>query len=189
MTLKAKILIRPGREDDAPLIISTWVNSYRFSMPDARRILRRMYFDWHRALVYGILKRPSAVILAACDPEMDSVLYGYFVGEICRTDRPIAHYLYVKEPWQGLGIATALLEATGWDLNRLYYSHHTKDRTDTNKTSPTYGKIRWRGADTLLRKWPAACESPDPKDPTKRRMVYTDGNIYIPHLAFPLSLT
>lgn len=189
MTLRAKIQIRSGREDDAPLIISTWVNSYRYSLPDYRRFIRRMYFAWHRALVYDILRRSTAVVLVACDPEMDSVLYGYLVGEINRTDRPVVHYMYVKEHWQNLGIATALLEFTGWDLNRLYYSHHTKDRSDINKASPTYGKVRWRGADTLLRKWPAASESQDPRDPTKRRMMYSDGNIYVPHLAYPLSLT
>lgn len=188
-SLRAQIRLRPGREDDAPLIISTWVNSYRYGNAEAKRILRKVYFEWQRALVIDILRRPTTAVLVAHDPEMDTVIYGYLVGEVNRAERPIVHYLYVKEPWQHLGIATALLEATGWDLNRLFYTHYTRDRLDPNPGSPTYGKVRWRGTETLLRKWPAAAETAESTDQRSQRgrtVVFRDGNMYNPHLAFLL---
>ena len=188
MTAKAPIQIRPAREGDAPVVISTWVNSYRYGSVDMRqRVLRRVYFEWQRALVIDILTRPTTVALIAHDPEMDTVVYGYLVGEVNRTDRPIIHYVYVKESWQHLGIATALIEATGWDPRRMIYTHYTRDRTDNNPGSPSHGTMRYRGAETLLKKWPAAIEEADPKDPARKNTIVTDGNLYIPFLAYPLS--
>jgi hypothetical protein len=182
--MQAPIGIRPAREEDAPFILGSWINSYRDGSPDAKRIPSWFYFAHHRPLLQAILARPTVIPLVAHDPEEDSVIYGYLVAERGLADRDVVHYVYVKEPWQRLKICTRLLEAAEINPRHIYYTHHTRNLMDDNRGSPTYGKMRWRGTDTLLKKWPAATWVRDPSDPGGTRSMWVDGNIYLPYLSY-----
>lgn len=157
------VRVRPYVEEDKPLIMSSWLRSYRKGCDDARRIFRPLYFSSQQDWIRGILARPDARVIVACSPGRDDLDERTIFGWLCyepnpRMDRPTLHYLYVKEPFRELGVASQLLESTGMDLDGMYLSHLTRDKFDMDPGSPTYGKARWRGGETLLRRHPLAWE-------------------------------
>jgi GNAT superfamily N-acetyltransferase len=172
-----KIGMRRERADDAPFIMQTWQRSYYKGSDFARLIHRTVYDMYNRETIEQILCRHGTHVTIGHDPESDDTIYGYIVLEEDTADMPIVHYLFVKEAWRQLGIATKLITATVPDPMRCYFTHHTKDRFDR-----TTGEARWRGAETLLRKWPAAHDEPDPGDSSGRRRIYRPGPVYNPYM-------
>ncbi len=176
--------IRTAKNEDVPFIVSTWLNNYRKGSDFTKRpqIIPPIYFKYHHAVIERILIRQSCRAVVAHAPEDVDTILGFIVWEtglLLSLPRDIVHYIYVKEPFQGLGVASSLVTSCGFDPFSIYFTHHTRDRKDQNPTSPTFGKVRWRGAETLLKKWPMAYTQ---ETTDKRHPNFVDGNLYVPWL-------
>ncbi len=197
------IAIRDAEPTDEGFIISTWLKSFRKGSDFARNIYRDLFFTFHHGIVETILARPNTAKLVACQPDAPEVIYGYMV--FARMDpevfyrlklefRPIVHYLYVKEAFRQMRVASRLIEKSAIDPSRIYLTHHTRDKADMNEftwsveehrrvPNPWYMKPRWRGAETLLQKWPLAHDEMEEDAKTRRRsFTFHDGNLYAPYL-------
>jgi GNAT superfamily N-acetyltransferase len=114
------IQIRPATERDLNLIFSSWLKSYRPSL-FAQKISNEVFYKEHHDAVERALKRST--ILIASNPEDENHVYGW----ICFEDTgPISvlHYLYVKNPFRGFGIAKQLLRKMKPGV--FVYTHHTQ---------------------------------------------------------------
>lgn len=118
-------------QTDLPLIISTWLKSYRTG-PFARRITDDVYYDHHKRIVPMLLGR--AQTLVACDPDDSYEIFGYLTCEVLRGN-PVLHYAYTKNRWRRLGIMTALIAASPLppDLAGVHVSHAGPDWFDGPK--------------------------------------------------------
>jgi hypothetical protein len=188
------ITVRAGCVGDEGFVIQTWLKSYRKGSEFARKVHPRVFFEFHHPLVEAIWRRPTTRSYVACDPAAEAVIYGYLIVEHLPREtferwgkiepRPIVHYVYVKEAFQRLHVATRLIEASGVDPFRIYLSHHTRDKSDMNPHSPRYGQVRWRGAETLLQKWPLAHEEAIADSRGQKQYTYREGNLYVPYFNF-----
>lgn len=104
--------IRPMRDGDMEFVKSSWLKNYKNSSSFAKRITHDVFFKWHGAIVDSILARPQTEILIATLPDEEGVILGFFVVEKQGLSR-VAHYLFVRREWRKLGLARALIEASG----------------------------------------------------------------------------
>jgi hypothetical protein len=187
----AEYVIRPMVLSDTPFVLQTWMHSFRMGSDWARRMHLGIYRDYHRIVMNDILRRPSVRVYAAGPTRNEKVIYGYLLTEHGVARRDVVHYVYVKEPFRQLGLTKALVAASGINPYRVYFTHFTKDRMeyhqgncnfDPTKSPPCHCKPwpRWRGAETLLRKWPEAHTERDPKT---KKPKFTDGNLWVPYLS------
>lgn len=175
------VTIREGTPDDLVVIYATWLRSYKRGSEFASLVPWNIYFDGHHEVVEAILSRPTTKILVACEKDLLDVVQGYLVWEKDIADRPVVHYIYTKEMYQRRGVAKSLIESANIDARRVYFSHHTRDRIDPDRKSPLYGTLRYRGAETLLRKWPMQRHRLEVNGGSKI-WKKIDGNIYCPYL-------
>jgi len=96
-----EIDFRRSTAEDTNFILSSWLKSYRSSVP---LVSDDIYFEYHKAYVTNLILKST--IIVACDPDYPSSIYGYAV-----TEPEIVHYVYVKHTLRRFGIATALLES------------------------------------------------------------------------------
>lgn len=96
--------LRDGRPEDLPLIIRTWVSCNRRS-PASWGVPTPVYLTGQRALVLRILGVSCAIV--AVDPDDDAHVYGYVVWQA----PSVVHYLFVKEAYRRVGLASTLLAA------------------------------------------------------------------------------
>jgi hypothetical protein len=177
------VAVRAATAEDWPFIISTWLRTYQRSGPYAGLVHRTVYFRNHHAVVEAIISRRTTRALVATDPVAPDLLYGYIVLEVGRLDRDIIHYVYVKEPWQRLGIATELIGNSGLDPAHCYISHYTKTRSDLNPDSPRYGEVRFPGAEVFGQRWPLAKDVPVNESNPRSKRVFRDGPLFNPYAA------
>lgn len=122
--------IRPLRDSDMNLVLSTWMVSL-FSAYEyyAKRIYggdvqsirpfpsKGIFFKGHEAKIKALLLVPSSKCLVCVAPDDDNQIIGWVVF-----DRDTVHYCYVKNVFRKMGVARALMaQATG----AQFYSHHT----------------------------------------------------------------
>jgi len=114
-----EVLIRPPAAEDLPFIFSSWLKSYRDS-DCAKHIPNEPYFRFHHKIVESILSRASesgtATIKIACLADSSENILGWLVSE-----GPVLHYVYIKNAFRRLGIASKLLG----DYRPQIYSHRT----------------------------------------------------------------
>lgn len=109
------MIIDAPRPEEFKIIFDAWANSFRKS-PWAGCVPNHMWDAVSREAARSILDRGARVLVAVTPiagqedqfPEVRRVM-GYSVSE---PDRGILHWLYVKEKFRGVGIGSALLEAT-----------------------------------------------------------------------------
>jgi GNAT superfamily N-acetyltransferase len=118
--------IRTWCPDDEQFLYRTWLDSLRLTGSMYRSVRDRVFFAYYRRVITGLLDRGAQVLVAA---EADSpVIFGCLVAEplVNVDDRQgVLHWVYVKSNWRRLGIATRLIEASGIDPNKAYYTHRT----------------------------------------------------------------
>ena len=131
-----RIAIRRMEPQDQPFIFSSWLKSYKKNSDFAKHIPDGPYYKNHHALIEHLLKKPSCIVLVAhAGDDLDRIL-GYLVFEDTDSGHLI-HYVFVKEAFQGSGIAKALIKYAGIDPHLMGYSHLTYDI----KTLREYGKV------------------------------------------------
>lgn len=126
--------IRVAAVEDVPFIFSSWLKSYR-DAPAVRSVPNSIYYAEHHGIIESIINSPNLVSLVACDPQDESQIFGYLIGENMG-EGFVLHWVYVKYPFRRFGVARLLLNAArqavpGW----LQYSHAGKsyDQLTRNK--------------------------------------------------------
>lgn len=136
------LAFRLATEADLPLIVGSWVDSYRdahacgpIPMPEYDATMTHWVRDWY-------LQRPGVKVWVAYHPEETSEskadLYGWCVVEhniklprrvrengryhtvMEEVDELLLHYVYVKKDYRGEGLARMLLKKAGIDVNYPY---------------------------------------------------------------------
>ena len=120
-SLEGPIRIRRAAETDVPFLFNSWLKSYRHSR-FAQDLHTTIYYSEQHKVIENILK--SCEVLIACADDDISQILGWVVFEKVQ-GAFVLHYIYTKQTYRMLGIATKLLDATGHskDLASLY-SHH-----------------------------------------------------------------
>lgn len=124
-TSPAKVNIRPFNQSDLSFIFGTWLNSYYYGSRFTEKIKKTIYFDHHHQIIQRIIDHPKTDILVACSDEDQNTIFGYLVAQDYL--KPIIHYLYIKGPFQGFGIARELVLESGLNPNDCYFTHWTRD--------------------------------------------------------------
>ena len=90
-------------QTDIPYLYSTWLNSYKRDSLIGKSVRDHIFFDNYRLVLDKIIKESK--IYVACHINEPAVIYGYIVF-----DDDLIHYVYVKESFRRLGIATSLYQ-------------------------------------------------------------------------------
>lgn len=133
--------IRPLRESDMNLVLSTWLKSFYealkyYSGGSIRVPYPRddIFFQGHQAKIKALLLTPSVKCMVCVAPDEDNQILGWTVY-----DHETVHYVYVKHFVRKMGIGKKLRECAG---TALKYSHHTKHSRYLNK-GLTYDPYRF----------------------------------------------
>lgn len=102
---------RPASASDVAYIASTWAAGDSDLAHQTRRL--------HR-VIGALLGRPAAFQMIAFDDQEPSVIVGWVCAE-----RGVLHYIYVREPFRRVGIATLLLDVAGLGKRDFQYSFRT----------------------------------------------------------------
>lgn len=116
------IHFREGNASDAGFILKSWLtsagdawsgkdglrNTFVTAWPETTRVgwFADVPHRFTRQAVAEILERQATRAIVACDPEDESVIYGFAVGE---PDERIVHWCHVKHSLRRNGIARELL--------------------------------------------------------------------------------
>lgn len=125
--------VREKTNKDEPFIYSSWLHSYRPSKAN-NGMNKSVYFPYQTGIIEKILARPNVKVNIACSCDDDTHLLGYLVSEMSDpNDRFIVHYLYVKQAYRRMGLATSLLsQATADWLYPISCSHWPASEDLTN---------------------------------------------------------
>lgn len=121
-----EIAIRAATPEDLPYVFGTWLNHYHSNSYFAKRIRNGVYFHYHHLIAERILGRTETAVSLAVLAEEPAVILGYLVHEKTPQEQ-VVHFIFVKRPWQMLGIARQLITAAGLpsDLAGVAYTHPT----------------------------------------------------------------
>lgn len=129
----SSLAYRPATSDDMPLVVDTWVDSYRLSRA-AGMISMEDWADIMTGQVRKVLMRPGVKLWVAYHPgdtDHREDLYGWLAveteyeiprnmlrsgrrsREMGKADVPLVHYVYVKQPYRRMKIARGLFKAAG----------------------------------------------------------------------------
>lgn len=115
-----EIKIRQVETNDMPFIYQTWLKNYKYSSSFAKNIHEDVFYPEHTKVLNHIFGKANFLI--ACFAEDPTVIFGYFVYE-----PNVAHFLFVKQSFRKMGIATMLLKESGLELEKTTFTHWTYD--------------------------------------------------------------
>jgi GNAT superfamily N-acetyltransferase len=111
------VSIRPyDSTSDEAFLYSTWMKSYKES-GWGRAIPAPIYNIEQRHRIDRLLAREDTWIVVAANSDTPEHIYGWMVGEGNNT----IHYIYVKHPYRGAGVANKLISQLGG--THLLYTH------------------------------------------------------------------
>lgn len=96
-----QILTRAAKPSDLNFVYDSWMKSWRLSKW-AGVIPNHLYYDTQRTLIDDLFARGMQVVIAHPSDQPDVIL-GYAAGEV-KDGQTVLHYVYVKDPFLGLGI-------------------------------------------------------------------------------------
>jgi GNAT superfamily N-acetyltransferase len=117
------IEIRQATKDQLSFVFATWLRNYKHSSQFARKIKNATFFKWHHLVIERIFERPGTQVLVATPQGESEPILGYAVLE--QQDCPVVHYVYVKDDWRKMGIATKLVAASRLPLEKAVFTHYT----------------------------------------------------------------
>lgn len=103
--------IRAMTPGDINYVASTWRTNFRRASTFASLMTDEVYHQNHRELINRTLEWTPCYV--AYDIDYPELQLGFLAGGIF-SGYPVIHYIYVKRPFRGFGIAQALLEHLGW---------------------------------------------------------------------------
>lgn len=115
----AEIILRPGIiPEDAGFVFSSWLKSYYGNSPHNTWIPKKIYQKEQAIIITKLLNRSDLSIAAMSEDER--IIIGYLVYE-----KGIIHYVYIKEPFRGLGIGKKLIQENGFfDKTKVTHLTH-----------------------------------------------------------------
>jgi GNAT superfamily N-acetyltransferase len=102
------VLLRPAKPSDLNFIFDSWMKAWRTSKW-AGVIPNHMYYEVQRTLIEDLIARGAALLVAYPEGK-DDVILGWACGEE-KDEATVLHFVYVKDPFLGLGIAGRLVDA------------------------------------------------------------------------------
>jgi GNAT superfamily N-acetyltransferase len=183
--------IRSPIPSDEKFVYKVWLDSYRVTGPMVKQVRDRIFFAYHHRVIEHILARPTTSVLVASPEDAPEVIYGYLVCEPEWTGderEGIIHWLYVKSSWRRLGIATALLAASGIDPSRAFFTHWTNYEIALNakrEAAKTGKPMDWKTLREVKAKMAADRQAQDRAEGDTRVLIkkWPDAT-YNPFLAF-----
>lgn len=122
------VMFRAPTNDDVPYITRAWLKSYRSPGAMLHHVPQDVYYTQHHRIIERLWFDDNCTKLVACFPEDTTFIYGFLFAE-CTNVGPVVHYVYVRRPMRGLGLASALLDAVRYTPEGLeprgFISHHT----------------------------------------------------------------
>lgn len=115
--------VRSMTDDDSSFVYANWLHTYRKGSPFSRCLRKDVYFTGQTSLINHLLASPDTTVLIACLPDDEDVCLGFLV----LSSSEIAHYAYVKESFQRMGILKAMLAHGGLAEQPLTFTHWTRD--------------------------------------------------------------
>lgn len=132
-------------EVDRAFVFATWLRNYKYFSYFAKRIKPYVFFKEHHKMLEFLLGKPVVRALVAFPKGDPETICGYLVYEEEKPNSgyeamadiaPIIHYCYVKACYQKQGVAAALLERAGIDLNGAVFTHWTMPVDELIKKYP-----------------------------------------------------
>lgn len=109
--------IRTHKESDLPFIVSSWLKSNRCH-PFGKKVDKADYYGVHQHLIKQALALDATWI--ACNKEDEDQIIGWInFGD------NYLNYVFVKEIFEGMGVASALIAQAGLDHNNFIVTHYT----------------------------------------------------------------
>lgn len=147
--MKLPLKFRGFKSEDQDFIFDSWLRSYResenkvwvFEIRDPksdgvrRQIKDDVFFPEHRRLIQKL----NCPALIACNPDDEDQIYGYLVGKHF-TDSSVIHYIYVKEAFKHMKVASTLIERFQ-PQKTLFYTHLNYDGAKLIEQNQT--KTNW----------------------------------------------
>lgn len=114
-----EIVIREAKTEDRAFIIHSWLTSFYGQSYFTKAIPKDLYFKMHRGVITRLLGRETSETIMAVSREDEDVIAGFLVTEVVM-DYRVAHYVYVKRAFNGLGICRLLFESR----EKMEYTTH-----------------------------------------------------------------
>lgn len=121
--------LRAPTKDDESFIYSSWLQSFR-SAPLVYGVPNTIYFKRFHDVLENLFKASSTRITIACSPDDPEQIFGYSVYS--DLPLPVLHWVYVKHPFRGFGIARDLCSRVSPKL------HTTKARESSLVKASAY---------------------------------------------------
>lgn len=96
--------IRAPKEEDRSFIMATWLRGLYYGNPWFKEIEKDNFMAKYHDIISRMLTKPTAQVYVAVLKDDLDVILGYSV-----TEPKIIHWVFVKEAWRKMGIATALV--------------------------------------------------------------------------------
>lgn len=120
-----------SEQTDQGLVLHSWVRKAMSCPPftqnrqaGSQGMTSEEVNDHKNRVILDIIKRSPPVI--ACHPDHPEQIFGYCASED-QGETPVLHFIYVRDPFRRVGIATQLLKVClpGLKSNKGYYTHNT----------------------------------------------------------------
>src|SRR5512139_3993436 len=105
--MEQSVLTRPGKPEDHALVFDSYLKSWRINKA-AGTIPNHLFYDLQRTLLEDLLARGAQLYIAYPTGHEDLIL-GWACAEE-KEGKTVLHYLYVKDPYLGLGLPGILLK-------------------------------------------------------------------------------
>lgn len=107
--------------EDLPFVADSWVKSYR-SRVVYTGVMNTLYSIGHNKLI-NVLKRFCKVVVA-CDQARPSYIIGWACARVNKQGVFELHYVYVKDTYRQMGVATAILKHLGYREGSVIMCSH-----------------------------------------------------------------
>jgi len=125
MNISRKVTVRESTFKDFGFIYTRWLESYKTS-PFARKIKNSIYWVAHKNLIKLMEANPDFTVHIACLKTDPDVILGFLATSKVE-DTQVAHYVYVKQDFRKMGVASLMLAKSGLDTKQTtFYTHLTK---------------------------------------------------------------
>lgn len=113
----------PASETEKGFVYSTWLKNYKFSSYFAKRIKHAVFYKGHHQIVTHILEKPEVKTFVANPKNDPDTILGFLT---CETgEKPVVHFVFVKDAFRKMGVATALMRHAEIDPSNLTFTHWT----------------------------------------------------------------
>ena len=118
-------IIRKAKPSDIAFVYDTFLNSVKHCSSLGKSCRSRVFFEEYKQVIDKLLTQSKTTV--ACLPNNEDVIVGYMISSEPLT----VHFIFIKEIFRDLGVATSLIRDAFPDLDlrmhNLTYTHRTYD--------------------------------------------------------------